>query len=216
MGRARSRKAAPPPISPQQQFIAQMGNLRTATKEDIYQVAGSDEDRARRQTGDVGIIEHTTDAMVTMWKPLNNGFGDYLPRPIPVSNIKMCFDNGWQAVCPKCGTADCSEDPNSCAGRGLTMYRLCPECNKRVYDNKFAQLDAIAEMLDADPEAEAERAEQEDLALIKDDAYLASTPESRTKARLDRHMLAYHPEEAASRGLFPQTPRDPTDQRIGR
>lgn len=202
---APARRKAAPPVSPQQVFAATLAGRISKTKEDIFaSPAADDEMRSRRDPRDRGSIEHTTSAKVTMWKP--NPPHGYIPREIPVENIKMAFGDGWLSACPDCGTTDCTDDPNSCTGRAPMKYRSCPECNKRVYDVATSTLDIIAE----DPEA-AEESESDPHAIV-DDSYLASTPEARTKSRLDRHMLAYHPEEAAARGLFAQTPRDPTEQ----
>lgn len=196
---AQQNKPKAPPVSLPQAFVAMKGQLTKTTVEDVFNYA-SDEDRAKRGSKDTGSVEHTTADKVTMWKPLENG--DWMPREVPVTHIEMNLKAGWAVQCPMCNTTDCSSDPNSCAGRPKRMLRRCPECRKRVYDEARGTPDV-------DPEDED--AEERDPNEIADSAYANSTPETRTKARLDRHMLAYHPEQAAAYGLVAQNPRDPTN-----
>lgn len=194
MATTRRKTAAPP--SARQLFQAGIKKRPVTTVEDIFQFADPN-DREARGPDDHGSISHTTMPKVTMWKP-NPPFG-WTPREVPVANIGMLLDNGWAPRCPDCGTADCTSDPNSCSGRSPLAYRECPVCNKKVFDNVAFESDLNADDEEPDPNK------------IADDAYITATPASRTKARLDRHMLGFHPEEAAARGLIPQTPRDPTD-----
>lgn len=191
----------PPAPTANQLFRAGIKRKTVQTVEDIFDLTGaSDPDiAAKRAPGDRGTVTHTTENKVTMWKP--NPPNGWLPRAVPIGNIALCLDSGWLPRCPMCNTTDCTEDPNSCAGRAEpVLFRVCPVCGKHVHDNLAYATDLSADV-DGEPDPNQ----------IQDAAYANSSSQTRTKARLDRHMLGFHPEEAAAYGLQPQTPRDPTD-----
>lgn len=198
-----ARQARPGQVTPQMAFQARMSTQggRNRTVQDMFAIAGTDEDRARRQAGDVAIIEHESSTLVKMWKPIGNG--DYMPRPVPITNIAMLFSEGWLEQCPHCHTSECTDEPNSCTGRVAKAYRICPECQKKVYD--FQNMN-VAPGVDTDDDGEEIEVDPN---AIVDDAYAESTPGARTKSRLDRHMTSFHPEEAAARGIFSRTATGP-------
>ena len=152
-------------------------------------------DQKRSETGPLaddpsgGTVTHTGAAMVTMYKPTPQG---YVARHgVPASSIAVNLRNGWRSFCPHCGGQHGSA-PNECPGKDQVAYRTCPVCPgaHKVFDNRVNY---------ADPEA----VDTDDPNLIQDAAYAATTPAIRTKAALDLHMWARHPQEAREMGLPP-------------
>ena len=133
---------------------------------------------------DKGNVSHTQPGKVRVYKPTPYGFK---VKYIPSTNLTQALANGFKATCPDCG-AECGDGVNDCPGRAKRAYRMCPvpQCQKKVYDY----------ILDLD-----EVEDDDDEMKIEDDAYNLSTPELRTKAVLDKHMLALHPNEAAAAGI---------------
>jgi len=119
--------------------------------------------------------------MVILFKPGPYGYDRV---PVPVTNLDVVLPAGYLPECPTCGTATCQEDGKPCSGLPPSPYRVCPipSCRKRFYDRP--------------PVNEVQVEEDENM--IRDDAYVPSTPELRTKAALDAHMQAYHPSETAA------------------
>ena len=139
------------------------------------------------------VITHTRPGRVLMWKPLENG--TYVPRTVSESAKEQNYKNGWKFKCPECNTNHEASpyppgDPNSCPAREPLAFRVCPVCGKRVLDNMITS-NFIAD--DSAPDA--------DMA-IKDDME-ASTPESRTRVQLDRHLWQFHPRSAEMMGRPP-------------
>jgi len=129
-------------------------------------------------------VTHTTTQLVTMWKKTNYGWG---PVRIPAQNVQMCWANGYRSQCPECND-HCGENGEPCPARPALMYRVCPVqvCGKKFYDT---------------PSDKAVPVESGDPNMIQDDAYGATTPEMRTKASLEEHLVWVHPAEAASMGI---------------
>src|SRR3990167_5972136 len=134
-----------------------------------------------RQGDDAAVVGRTGPALVQVYKPTPYG---YKPVLVPSSNLAWVVSQGYLEQCPDCGGL-CEADMNSCPGRAKIPYRVCPvaSCRKPVFDNVGSAPDAVGPNPD-------------DPSLIKDDSYLESTPELRTKAALDAHMAAYHATEA--------------------
>ncbi len=102
-------------------------------------------------------------------------------------------------VCWDCGSDECSGETNGCTGRPKRMLRRCPvpQCRKPIYDpkptGKFLREDDVVHTKD-------ESGDDMEL-LIDDSSDYYSTPQQRTKALMDAHILKYHPGEAAQMGL---------------
>jgi hypothetical protein len=139
-----------------------------------------------------GNVTHTKPGLVRVYKPTAYG---YKARYIPATNVPMALSNGFLARCPDCG-GECGDGPNDCPNRPKRMYRTCPvpQCGKKIFDYEPKEIEALEN--DADPMA------------IRDDSYMQSTPELRTKAVLDKHMLMRHPNEAAAAGILAPAQRE--------
>lgn len=129
---------------------------------------------------------HSHSARVVMYKP--DGRGHFSPRIVDANAIKQLMENGFRPSCPECNGQH-GTNPNECPGRDAVKMRECPVCGKRIFDN-----------MDLLPTAPSD---QDDPNLIRDDAYLSSTPETRTKVLLDTHIWAKHPQSARIMNLTP-------------
>ena len=141
-----------------------------------------------------GTAVHTRPGTVVMYKPTErNG---WIPRTVSSSAMPMLFKQGWQEFCPDCGQhhldrkGNITTDPNACSSRDPVAVRICPVDGKRIYDNL-----SLAQIID--------EAEYDDPNVIKDDPYSTSTPEQRTKLKLDLHLWIRHPEWAQANGVPP-------------
>lgn len=134
-----------------------------------------------------GTITHRRPVSVWMWKPTPYG---WRPRKIKATNLRHALEDGWLAYCGDCRSQTCGvpggTDVNACPGREALKFRRCPECGKRVFDAPSVR---AVDMGDGD--------ENE----IQDEDLQPSTPEQRTRARLEIHMSAFHPQEAANYGI---------------
>ncbi len=181
---AQSRRMKAPQVTigptEEQLIIAQHQGKIDVSQEDIFELA------SKREAGqeDSGSITHQRPGTVRLYKPTARG---YSPRNVPVTNLPSLLANGWKSKCPDCG-GDCGPDPNACPGREKMGFRVCPvpSCGKKIHD--FQAEEAVE--VDVDPN------------LIKDGAYIESTPATRTKAAMDIHILARHPQEARAAGLI--------------
>ncbi len=138
---------------------------------------------------DRGTVSHTKPGLVRVYKPTQYG---YKPRMIPATNLAQALKGGFLAHCPDCNPRgidgeDCADGINDCPVRAKRFYRTCPvpACGKNVYDYQ----------------QDAEEDGDQDEMKIRDDAYRQATPELRTQALMDRHMLGVHPNEAAAAGI---------------
>ena len=131
-----------------------------------------------------GIVTHIRPNTVVMYKPTPQGFS---PRTIPVTAIAQNLREGWLVACPDC-KGQHGSDPNSCPGREPVAVRVCPVCGKRIYDNSAYQ-NKIGDPNDPN--------------IIRDEAYEASTPASRTKMQLDAHIWNSHPNAARTLAIPP-------------
>ena len=136
-------------------------------------------------------ISHSSPGRVLMWKPLENG--GYTPRIVSESAKGLNLQAGWRISCPDCGTNHEDSpyppgDPNSCPGKAPVAVRICPVCGKRITDNVLVDRTAVlADALDA--------------AMIIRDDYVATTPEVRTRLKLEEHLWVFHPRQARARGV---------------
>jgi hypothetical protein len=123
------------------------------------------------------------------------GVWGWSPIVISTNSIAQLFAAGLMDRCGDCGRNTCGvlpngqldPDPNACPGKEPVQLRRCPVCRKRVYDVDTSQ--ARAGELDRDPNE------------IADDTFGAVTPETRTRARLEEHLIYYHKTEARQFGL---------------
>ncbi len=136
-------------------------------------------------------ITHSRPGTMVMYKPTEHQ--GYVPKPVSVSALRLLLRQGWKEVCPDCngkhidkdGVA--STDPNLCSARDPIALRVCPVCQKRIYDNmRFG-----------------EAAESDDVNVIKDDAYEGTTGASRTRVSLNLHLWVRHPRQAQMMGIEP-------------
>lgn len=131
---------------------------------------------------------YTAPPLVRMYKP--NRFGFYDPMDIADGAVDHCYAAGYLPNCPDCGSTTCGEGPGEqCPKRTPRMYRRCPvlSCRKPFPDDPMMTED------DLNGEDAAD-----DPMLINDDSFVNSTPETRTRAMLDNHMLWYHKQESFS------------------
>ena len=140
-----------------------------------------------RPEGAKATLRHETSRKIIMFKYADNG--RVQRKEVPSANLQMLMENGWLWECPDCGT-DCYDDPNACPRRDPVKYRECPVCFKKFHD--YGVTKANTEDTDDDVNRIM------DVSTPKNSP---STPESRTLQALNMHIAAYHPEEAASRGL---------------
>ena len=145
------------------------------------------------QGGDGVATTHTRPGTTVMYKPVKNG---YEPRPVSVSALRLLLKQGWKEQCPLCNSAHIdkngqhSTDPNLCKAKDPVAVREGPVCQKRIYDN-------VGFTENADQEGE------EDVNVIREEAYDQSTGASRTKASLDLHLWQKHPRQAQMMGVPP-------------
>ena len=135
---------------------------------------------------------HDRPGTMIMYKPTEKQ--GYVPRTVSVSALRLLIRQGWRETCPECNTqhinkkGEVSTDPNLCSAREPVAVRVCPVCQKRIYDN--VRFGAAAE---ADG----------DLNVVQDESYQQSTGATRTKASLDLHLWTRHPREAQMMGVPP-------------
>ncbi|MGD9827133.1 MAG: hypothetical protein AB7E70_20155 [Hyphomicrobiaceae bacterium] len=121
----------------------------------------------------------------TLYKKVDYG---WKPTIVKAGSVEACLKSGaFRMECGDCG-GHCGLDPNSCPGRAKLPFRRCPVCRKAIYDT----IDDLSKVEDG----ELEEGE------IRDDTYALSTPEARTKVKLDNHLVAFHPSDAQRMGLL--------------
>lgn len=141
-----------------------------------------------RTTGEDGTpvtTTHTRPGTKIMYKPFAGG---YMPKTVSRSSLGLLIRQGWKEFCPDCKgehldkQGQASTDPNLCSARDPVAVRVCPVCDKRIYDNvRFSE-----EAGDAG----------DDVNVIREAAYENSTGASRTKISLDRHLWERHERQA--------------------
>ena len=148
-------------------------------------------DEAKSEDGSPVTTTHTRPGTLTMYKPTERQ--GYAPRTVSASAIAILLNEGWSEHCPECGKDHIdslgrpSSDPNLCSAREPVAVRVCPVCQKRIYDNVRFTEQAAA--VDDDPN------------VIKDDSYTASTPEQRTAVLLNLHLWVRHARQAQMMGV---------------
>jgi hypothetical protein len=174
--------APAPALSADELFMAQNTEKMERTVEDIYRATG---EAAQADAG--GSVVHSRPSRVTMWKPTPQG---YFPRTVSssASTINMLLKEGWHAQCPDCGGQH-GGGVNDCPRRAPVLFRPCPVCGKRIFDNLANLFQAADE--DDDPNA------------IHDEQYSTTTPASRTKIQLDTHLWTRHPRQAQMLNVDP-------------
>lgn len=152
-------------------FIAQNEGLTDNTVEQV----GSEDGTVQ--------VTHNRPGRVWLYKPTErNG---WVPRQVTASSIGPNLKNGWREFCGDCNQhhidkkGNISTDPNLCSARDPVAVRLCPVCDKRIYDNtRFEQIED----------------DGSDLNVIREEnLYEQSTGASRTKRSLEIHLWVRHP-----------------------
>ena len=180
-GRPRKADIDIRPVSGEEAFLAAHDGRERYQTGPIPGEGGGMTD-SRGPDGRMGGVTHRSADLCRMYKPTPQG---YMPRIVLVTAIKMNYTNGWLDHCPDCGSKECGGG-NDCPNREPMQVRICPVCGKRIEDNysRFEVDDG-----------------QDDPNVIHDGAYSLSTPATRTKAQLDRHLWWKHPTEAQGMGL---------------
>ncbi len=164
----------------------------------IAEEAGRKEEDVTRVTNEDGltaITTHTRPGTVVMYKPTERS--GWVPRIISRSAIGPNLVNGWKEFCGDCGYKHIngddieSTDPNLCSARNPVAVRVCPVCEKRIYDNVATSITQV----DEDPDAPV------DNMVITEDPYENSTGLTRTKTSLDAHLWGRHARQAEMMGV---------------
>ena len=151
----------------------------------------TDEETVTDEEGEV-VVTHTRPGTLVMYKPTERQ--GFVPRTVSGSAIRLLLKQGWSEVCPDCNARHInkdgieSTDPNLCSAREPVAVRICPVCDKRIYDHQRPD-DAI------EP--------SDDPNVVQDDTYSKTTGAERTKASLDLHFWLRHPREAQQRAIPP-------------
>jgi len=170
---------------------------RDVSIEDIMEMEGNS-DLKDNTLVQQGRIEHTAPKKIRLYAASEHG---WLPRIVPVTNVRMCLKNGMRTHCGDCGRINCmaNGDINDCPGRAQRAFARCPVCAKKVFDP--LPLNAAATS-----ESEAEEGE------VVIDRYASLPPKARIEAKLESHLQAWHPQEGRAYGVRP--PADPQAQRL--
>ena len=156
-------------------------------------------------------VDDDTKAAKAGVRVARSGYGTlpvYKLTPSGCTRIKVAVQSihevllspNYSATCFDCDQDDCcagaGDTINDCPGRPARKFRICPvnSCRKKVYDSQPTGRYA------SDDFNHGDRA-QDDPNAIKDDTYETSTPETRTKAAMDMHIIGFHPTEAMTMGL---------------
>lgn len=138
---------------------------------------------------------HTSSKLVVLYRAVSWGWESV---QVPASSVTELLRVGMKPRCGDCGGNCCPDPmnptPNACPGRPKFATAVCPVCTNGhvVYD--FGARMVNTELLRAAP---TEGNDDTDVG----DLYPGATPLIRIKAAMDKHMLAYHADEAAERGL---------------
>ena len=182
--------------TPKERLLAQVSQQANIETEEVNQEVSED----RSMSAGV-LVTHKTKGMVVIYHPVTWGWESV---KVPIPSLASCLNRGFTVECGDCG-GNCSPDPmnptpNACPGRAKFATRRCPKCTKLIYDFDARNIHPVAlenQVLGRDTE-EAD---------IQDDSYERATPASRTKAKLDEHILAYHPSDATVYGIGGADPR---------
>ena len=160
-------------------------------------------ERAQGEDGSPVVTTHTRAGTLVMYKPTERQ--GYVPRTVSVSSIRLLIRQGWHEDCPECHKKHLnkdgveSTDPNLCSAREPVAVRICPVCQKRIYDN--VQFSEQAE-------------DEDDPNIIRDQALEASTPASRSLASLHLHLWVRHTRQAQMMNIpaLPAAMRDMVEE----
>ena len=184
-------------VSAEELLLAEADNARSTTTESAFNAQGAAVSRSAEHQG--ATVTHTTSALRRAYKPTPQG---YTPRNVAAANLPMLIRQGWLAACPDCGRANCGVDGNlnDCTGRPPRAYRTCPECRITHADGTVGEY----RIWDDLPIGAPKLAGGNDPNEIRDGLSASSTPATRTEALWRAHMLAYHPQEAPTYGVYAQ------------
>lgn len=141
-----------------------------------------------------GEVAHRSDPVQIMYD------AEGRQRQIPEGSVRVALGQGLTLYCPHCDGLHETDDPNACPAKKPLRYRVCPVqgCGKRIFD-------------DPANEGSVTVAETDENAIATE---LPSTPEARTQAKLEAHMLAYHEVQARMMGI--RAPIEPARAGTGR
>lgn len=179
-------------VTPQEMFQALYGgtNAEERVEQNINRALG---DKAEFGDDEVrGTITHTTRKTVRVYK-YHEADDRWYPRQVPRANIAELFKDPrhWLPFCPKCRTASCTSEVNSCRGVPAKKFARCPICRKKVPDRIMG---------DPPDDPDAAVAQATDPNQI-DVGLQGATEIERIRTFLTTHMVAFHSQEAISMGL---------------
>ena len=96
-------------------------------------------DKVTGEDGSPVTTTHTRPGTKVMYKPTEKH--GYVPKTVAGSAIEMLLGQGWFEFCPDCNgehldkDGQHSTDPNLCSARDPVAVRICPVCERRLYDN---------------------------------------------------------------------------------
>ena len=161
----------------------------------VAEEAGRSEESVVKETNEDGLTAVTTHkrpGTIVMYKPSERS--GWLPRTVSRHSIGPNLVHGWKEVCGDCGYRHIntegveSTDPNLCSARPPVAVRVCPVCEKRIYDN-----------VTTGPDTDQDGAEDKNV--ITDNPYEKSTAETRTMAGMNEHMWLRHARQAEAMGV---------------
>lgn len=151
----------------------------TNKPEDLYALTGAE----RVETIKGGSVSHRGPQRVVMYDSQGR------PSYVTTNNLLESRGGGLRLTCPLCGSEHANpDDPNSCPAQEKLKWGRCPmpQCGKRIHDD--LREGTVTEQLGDDPNQVA--------------LAFTSTPESRIKARVEQHVVVYHPRLAQEMGLM--------------
>ena len=153
---------------------------RKTETEEVYEAANETTQRPRGETSQQihgATVTHQTDEMVSMYDKEGRH------RVVTSGSVRVLMTEGLYLQCPLCQGEHESGGPNDCPAQEPVKFRVCPVCGKTIHDDRVI----------------VESYESEDPNMIPTE--LPNTPEARTMAKLQEHMIAYHRTHARQMGL---------------
>ncbi len=131
-------------------------------------------------------VEHKRQRRVMLYDEFGRG------RVVPSGNLAALLRAGLRAVCPYCSGAHKDTGFNACPVKEPLAYTQCNVCaqhgrSKLIADKPIPDVLPVVDPTDPN------------FVPLKDD--FGGTVEERLRARLNDHMLVYHPAESRARGI---------------